>query len=188
MSESVARASWVKSVEDFWFNEVGPAGWFESNAVIDETIRTRFLAIHEQLAADFHPETAVSSADLAVATVIVLDQFPRNMFRGTPLAFSTDHFAVAVAREAIDRGFDSALDKHHRLFMYLPFEHSEKLCDQHRAVELIGNLGDSELLHYALAHRDIIARFDRFPHRNAILGRTSTPDEVEFLKQPDSAF
>jgi uncharacterized protein (DUF924 family) len=120
--------------------------------------------------------------------VIVLDQFPRNMFRGTPLAFATDHLALAVASEAIARGFDNVLDKHRRLFIYLPFEHSEKLDDQHRAVELISNLGDEELLQYAVAHRDIITRFGRFPHRNGILGRPSTTEEVEFLKQPGSAF
>jgi uncharacterized protein (DUF924 family) len=188
MSESTATVSWVKSVEHFWFSEIGADVWFKPNAAIDESIRTRFLAIHEQVVADFSPTTATSSADRAVASVIVLDQFPRNMFRGTPRAFATDHFALAVAREAIERGFDNVLDKHRRLFMYLPFEHSENLYEQHRAVELIGILGDSELLHYALAHRDIIARFGRFPHRNAILGRASTPEEVEFLKQPDSAF
>jgi uncharacterized protein (DUF924 family) len=188
MSESIARASWVKIVEHFWFNEIGAAAWFEPNAAIDGSVRSRFLAIHEQVVADFHPATATSSADRAVASVIVLDQFPRNMFRGTPLAFATDHLALAVASEAIARGFYNVLDKHRRLFMYLPFEHSEKLDDQHRAVELIGNLGDEELLQYAVAHRDIITRFGRFPHRNVILGRPSTTEEVEFLKQSGSAF
>src|SRR5271170_754359 len=98
MSESIARASWVKSVEHFWFSEIGAAAWFKPNAAIDETIRSRFLAIHEQVAAEFHPTTATSSADRAVASVIVLDQFPRNMFRGTALAFATDHLALAVSR------------------------------------------------------------------------------------------
>jgi uncharacterized protein (DUF924 family) len=188
MSESLAGASWVKIVEHFWFGEIGAAAWFEPNAAIDETIRSRFLAIHEQVATDFHPVTATSSAERALASVIVLDQFPRNIFRGTPLAFATDHLALAVAREAITRGFDNVHDKHRRLFMYLPFEHSEKLDDQRRAVELIGNLGDGELLQYAVAHRDIIARFGRFPHRNVILGRPSTTEEIEFLRQPGSAF
>ena len=105
------------------------------------------------------------------------------MFRGTALAFATDHLALAVARAAIARNLDHDLDKNRRLFLYMPFEHSENIADQQRAVELIGGLDDGELLHYAVAHRDIIARYGRFPHRNLILGRPSTSEEMEFLEQ-----
>jgi len=188
MSTPGTAAAWIASVESLWFNEVGEAAWFKAKPAVDEIVRTRFLESHEQAAADFDLATATGSAERAVATVIVLDQFPRNMFRGTPRAFATDHLALAAAGAAVEHGLDRGLDKHRRLFLYLPFEHSEKLSDQHRAVELVGRLGDGKLLRFALAHRDIVARFGRFPHRNAILGRPSTPEELEFLKQPNSAF
>ena len=125
---------------------------------------------------------------LIPTTIIVLDQFPRNMFRGTARSFATDRKAVEVARGAVARGFDESFDKDGRAFLYLPFEHSEELADQERAVELFTPLGDPEYTHYAVAHRDIIARYGRFPHRNALLGRTSTAEEEEFLRQPGSSF
>jgi len=183
MVKQKSGASWVDRVQAFWFEELKPSAWFEPNAEIDEIIRTRFLTTHRQVAADFDIVAATASADQSVASAIVLDQFPRNMFRGTALAFATDHLALAVARAAIDRNLDHDLDKNRRLFLYMPFEHSENIADQQRAVEFIGGLDDGELLHYAVAHRDIIARYGRFPHRNVILGRTSTPEEMEFLEQ-----
>jgi len=178
---------WVGEVLRFWFEELEREAWFRKSEVTDELIRSRFLNLHERVAA-LPADAALTSPRRALATVIVLDQFPRNMFRGTPRAFATDHKAVEVARGAVERGLDKAFDKDGRAFMYLPFEHSEDLADQERAVELFTPLGDAEYTRYAIAHRDIIARFGRFPHRNAILGRTSTPEEEEFLKQPGSAF
>ncbi len=181
-------AFWVDSVQAFWFTELDPAAWFKPDVKIDEAIRTRFFPIYTSLAADFDAVVAASSPHQAVASVIVLDQFPRNMFRGTPRAFATDHFALAAARAAIERELDKNLDKNRRLFLYLPFEHSEELCNQHRAVELVAALDDNEWLRYALAHRDIIARFGRYPHRNAVLGRASTPEEAEFLDRAINKF
>jgi uncharacterized protein (DUF924 family) len=187
MVKQKAGISWVDRVQGFWFEELGPSAWFEPNAEIDEIIRTRFLTTHLHVAAKFDVVAATASAEQSVASAVVLDQFPRNMFRGTALAFATDHLALAIAREAIDRKLDSNLDKNRRLFLYMPFEHSENIADQHRAVELIGGFDDGELLHHAVAHRDIIARYGRFPHRNLILGRPSTSEEMEFLEQTGDA-
>lgn len=178
---------WVEEVLKFWFEELGREAWFQKSDATDELIRSRFLELHERIAGE-SAEAALTSPRRALATIILLDQFPRNMFRGTARAFATDNKALEVARGAVERGLDKVLDKDGRAFMYLPFEHSEDLGDQERAVELFTPLGDDEYTRYAIAHRDIIARFGRFPHRNAILGRPSTPEEEEFLKQPGSSF
>ena len=130
----------------------------------------------------------LTDANKALAAVIVLDQFSRNMFRATPGAFANDAKALAIAQKAIAEGFAGALSGDERLFLYLPFEHQENVDAQARSVELISALGDPELTKYAQAHKDIIDRFGRFPHRNAILGRTSTAEELEFLKGQGSSF
>ena len=122
-----------------------------------------------------------------LARIVVLDQFPRNIFRGTPQAFATDALALAAARHAIASSYDRDWLRVEKIFGYLPFEHSEALADQELACELMRPLGE-EQYDYALRHKAIIERFGRFPHRNAILGRKSTPDEIEFLKQPGSGF
>jgi len=179
--------AWVGEVLRFWFEELAREAWFRESDVTDELIRSRFLKLHGKIAA-LPVDAAWSSPRRALATIIVLDQFPRNMFRGTPRAFATDTKARDVALGAVERGFDQSFDKDGRAFMYLPFEHSESLPDQEKSVELFTPLGDDEYTHYAIAHRDIIARFGRFPHRNAVLGRQSTPAEEEFLKQPGSSF
>lgn len=179
--------AWVEEVLRFWFEELPREDWFRKSDITDELIRSRFLTLHERIAA-LPAEAAWTDPRRALATILVLDQFPRNMFRGTPRAFATDTKARDVAVGAINRGFDKSFDKDGRAFMYLPLEHSENLADQERSVELFTPLGDAEYTHYAVAHRDIIARFGRFPHRNAVLGRTSTPEEEEFLKQPGSSF
>ncbi|WP_338089144.1 DUF924 family protein [Nannocystis pusilla] len=125
----------------------------------------------------------------ALALVILLDQFPRNMFRGTPEAFASDAKAREVANAALDAGHEHALTQEERLFLYLPLEHSEELADQERCVELMRALDETPMwLDYAVRHRDVIARFGRFPHRNAVLGRESTAEECEFLMQPGSSF
>jgi uncharacterized protein (DUF924 family) len=119
----------------------------------------------------------------------MLDQFPRNVFRGKPAAFSTDRVALDLAKSAVERGYDRELKTiHEKLFLFLPYEHSENLADQTKSVELISKLGDEEYTRYAEAHRAVIERFGRFPHRNEILGRSSTAAELEFLKQPGSTF
>ena len=157
------------------------------DAAVDAQIRDRFAPLIDQLAAQPVDE-ALTSADRALATVIVLDQFPRNVFRGTPRAFATDARALDVAKAAIDRGLDQELPADRRVFLYLPFEHSEALADQERCVELTAALGDEEYARYAVLHRDVIKRFGRFPHRNVMLGRTPTLEEITFLKEPGSSF
>jgi uncharacterized protein (DUF924 family) len=178
---------WVEDVLSFWFGELDREAWFRKSGSNDALIRDRFARVYDRAAAE-PVEAALTSPRRALATVIVLDQFSRNVFRGTPQAFATDAKAREVARGAVARGFDQAFDIHGRSFLYMPFEHSEDLGDQERAVALIGALGDEEYTRYALAHRDIIVRFGRFPHRNAVLGRVSTAEEQDFLRQPGSSF
>lgn len=162
----------------FW-RDVGPKGWFEKNVAIDDEIRRRFLAIHEAAAAGKLTNWE-ENAEGALALLILLDQFPRNMFRGEARAFATDPLARAVASRAILSGFDGALPDM-RGFFYLPFEHSENLADQERSITLYKTVGDNEGLKWANVHADIIRRFGRFPHRNAVLGRVTTPQEQAFL-------
>ncbi len=178
---------WVTEILHFWFVEIAREAWFRKDTAFDQRLRERFLPLHEQIAAQ--PICAcLSDAHAAAAAVIALDQFPRNMFRDTPRAFATDAQARAVAEAAIARGFAAVLPKDQRGFLYLPFEHAEDAEAQARSVALMATLGDEELVRWALAHKAIIDRFGRFPHRNAILGRSSTVEEVAFLAGPDSAF
>jgi len=186
-SAPTAQTNWADEVLRFWFIELHRQQWFAGGATLDEQIRSRFLDVHRIVAAA--PEDALlANAKTALAAVIVLDQFSRNMFRDAPDAFANDAKALAIAQKAIAKGFASALSGDERLFLYLPFEHQENVDAQARSVELISALGDPELTKYAQAHKDIIDRFGRFPHRNAILGRTSTAEEIEFLKGQGSSF
>jgi uncharacterized protein (DUF924 family) len=181
-------ARWVTRVLDFWFEELGRPDWFGKGKPIDGEIAARFQSTYDEISASAAPASLGADADTALAAVLVLDQFPRNIFRGTPGAFATDASARAVAEAAIGAGFDSALPLDRRLFLYLPFEHSEDVADQERAVKLISSLGDAEYTAYAEAHANVIRRFGRFPHRNAILGRLSTPEELTYLAEPGSGF
>jgi uncharacterized protein (DUF924 family) len=164
----------------FW-REAGPSRWFRKDADFDRSFRERFLAAHEAAARGALDEWA-RSPDGALALLILLDQFPRNAFRGTPRMFATDGKANSVAHAAIESGFDLQVDAQLRPFFYLPLMHSERLEDHDLCVELTGRIG-ADSARYALHHRDIIRRFGRFPHRNAILGRTSTPGEERFLEE-----
>lgn len=169
-----------EAVLRFWFEELKPKQWFTRDAQLDELIRRRFLSTYEE-AGRVDP-TALTQAREALAHVIALDQFPRNMFRGTPQAFATDPLALTIAQLAIASGLDAELDRPGRIFLYMPFQHSEDVNVQARSVELFAALGDEGSLDYARQHRQIIERFGRFPHRNAVLGRASTAEELEFLK------
>jgi uncharacterized protein (DUF924 family) len=180
-------AGWSEDVLGFWFGELPQDAWFTKSDATDVRIRERFLGLHRELAKNLPPE-AYTEPRVALAAIIVLDQFSRNMFRGTPAAFATDHLALDLAKTAVASGFDRDMTRDERLFVYLPFEHSEDPADQHQCVSLYTELADPELLKYAVAHKVIIDRFGRFPHRNAILNRTSTSEEIEFLKQPNSSF
>jgi len=182
-----ADEEWVGEVLRFWFDELGAEAWFRKDAAIGEVIRAHFLILYEVLA-KWPAHAALASPERALATVLVLDQFPRNLFRGSAQAFATDALARDVARRAIAKGFDAAVGKERRLFLYLPFEHSEEKADQARSVELIAGLGDPGLADWAVRHKAVVDRFGRFPHRNALLGRVSTPEEEDFLKEPGSSF
>jgi uncharacterized protein (DUF924 family) len=169
-----------REVLDFWFAR--EADWFRKSEAFDREVRDRFLGLLEKV-----PHEWLDRPRDCLARIIVLDQFPRNMFRGTPRAFATDALALEAARHALMKGYDVQYSRPEKIFAYLPFEHSESLADQELACGLMKPLAD-EQYRYAVAHRDIIARFGRFPHRNAILGRASTAAEIEFLKQPGSGF
>ncbi len=187
MPDVLQDDKWVGDVHRFWFEELAQADWFKKSDATDDAIRSRFMPVHGELMAQSgNPGSASPLAMLAA--IIVLDQFSRNMFRGTLRAFASDPAALRIARVMVDRGLDTALTKNQRLFAYLPFVHSENAADQARSVELMGELKDEELTKYAVAHKVIIDRFGRFPHRNAILGRPSTEDEIAFLKEPNSSF
>jgi uncharacterized protein (DUF924 family) len=163
----------------FWL-AAGHERWFEHDDAFDAEIRARFAATYEDAAAG-RLRAWEDEPQSALALVIVLDQFPRNMFRGSARAFDTDALARAAAERAIARGFDRKIAMPERVFFYLPFEHSEASADQERSVALIGATGDADLRKWAELHADIIRRFGRFPHRNALLGRTTTADEQAFL-------
>jgi uncharacterized protein (DUF924 family) len=163
----------------FW-REAGPDRWYDRDEAFDSAIRTRFLPTYEAAAAG-DLSGWETTADGALALLLVLDQFPRNMFRDDARAYAADPLARAVADRAIARGFDQQVDAGERSFFYLPFEHSEETADQARCLALHHALGDADSLKWAELHADIIARFGRFPHRNAVLGRETTPDEQTFL-------
>jgi uncharacterized protein (DUF924 family) len=171
---------WVDRVLRYWFEELTPQDWFTRSVAVDADIRSRFGALHERLQHVSSQE--LSTPPACLAAVIVLDQFPRNMFRGSPRSFATDALALSIAQRAIVAGFDRQLDGKRRVFLYMPFQHSEDQATQARSLELFGALDDAETLDYARQHKDIVERFGRFPHRNAVLGRESTREEREFLE------
>lgn len=178
--------AWVGEVIRFWFEELTEDHWFARSDDLDAQIRKRFLTLHEQLVAD--DGFGVAAPRPLLAAAIVLDQFSRNMFRGTPRAYAADAIARRLARTAIEQGFDAAMKKQERLFLYLPFEHSEDREDQAMSLQLFERLGHEEWTRHAMAHKVIIDRFGRFPHRNATLNRTSTADEIALLKEPMGSF
>lgn len=180
-------------VLDFWFNETDRQNWFERSDAFDQVIRDRFAEAIETARgggfADWH-----DTARGCLAVIILIDQLSRNIYRESPLAWSADDVGLSCTRRALVQAYDAGLGLDERKFLYMPLMHSEALADQEQCVELFRTLAaegaaDGELsLEFAIRHRDIIARFGRFPHRNEILGRESTPEELEFLKEPNSAF
>lgn len=184
MSEAVPDAG---AVLDFWFRELVPADWWSAREAVDALIRARFLGLHASAArAELYAWRRTPRGRLA--EVIVLDQFSRNIHRGTPGAFAQDAQALVLAQEAVAAGADAALAPAERAFLYMPYMHSESPAIHALAVALFATPGLEENLDAELRHRAIIERFGRYPHRNAILGRASTPDEIAFLQQPGSRF
>ena len=178
------RLATIDEVLDFWV-AAGPERWFAKDEAFDEACRRRFLLTHEAAARGDLNEWELTPRG-ALALCLLLDQFPRNMFRGARRVYRTDAAAVMVADRAIERGHDKRVEPALRRFFHLPFMHSEELAEQERSVALNEALGEEDSIKWARHHRDIIARFGRFPHRNAILGRESTPEEKAFLAQEDA--
>ncbi|MCP4922764.1 MAG: DUF924 domain-containing protein [bacterium] len=176
-----------ETILDFWFSDRVRPLHFEKSEDFDKEIRDRFLSAHEEASKGLLTEWQ-QTAQGCLALVILLDQFPRNMFRGTPQSFASDRKAISVVNVAIGKRFDSSLPQEQCAFLYMPFMHSEDLGEQKFCVELYENLGVESNLQYAVAHLKIVERFGRFPHRNTILGRASTSDEIEFLKEDGSSF
>lgn len=188
----------VDEILEFWFGSSQSLDygkerslWFTKKPEFDRELSDRFFSTYQQ-AATGELDNWQDSPQSCLALILLLDQFPRNMFRGTPKSFATDSKARAIANNAVNQGFDQCLLPVQRWFIYLPFEHSENIADQQRCVDLFATLqGDpasASTIDYALRHKSVIERFGRFPHRNKILGRETTPAEAEFLKQPGSSF
>lgn len=191
----------VRAILTFWFGDPTDPGseygyqrrcWFRKDPAFDETIRQRFLTDYEQAAAGEWDDWQ-SDRYSCLALILLLDQFPRNLFRGDRRGYATDDQALATAHYAIAQKYDQTLLAVERMFIYLPFEHSENMADQAISINLFEQLssqlpGFESTLDYAYRHREVIAHFGRFPHRNQILGRTSTASELEFLQQPGSRF
>ena len=190
--------SQVEEILHFWFGQPDEPSygkqlefWFTKKSDFDQEVRTHFLENYEQDVAG-QLDHWQKSPKSCLALILLLDQFPRNMFRGTAQAFATDPQALSCAQHAVATGFDQELLTVERWFIYLPFEHSENLEHQHQCVELFATLSNdpdsAATIDYAVRHRSVIERFGRFPHRNEILGRATTPEEAEFLKQRGSSF
>lgn len=178
MTDTHAVQDGTSEILDYWLREVGPAGWWQRSDATDAEIAKRFQPLWEA----WRSRTAASflgSAEDALAGVILFDQFSRNMFRGHADAFSTDALAIAIANGAIDKGYDKAVAADQRIFFYVPFQHSEDIADQKRSIALFTALGQDDALEFARKHHDVVERFGRFPHRNAVLGRHDRPGEAE---------
>lgn len=176
-----------EEILDFWFGELTFEQWFKPIPGFDEMIRARFGETHLALARGVGDDWR-ASPETRLAAIIALDQFPRNIYRGTAHAFATDGLALQEARLALAAKVDDALSKEQRIFLYLPFEHSEDMADQNRSVVLFSDLHMEEVTSYAERHRMVIREFGRFPHRNAVLGRKSTEAELNYLAMPGSGF
>ncbi len=187
-----------EEVLEFWFGKPDSEDygqprqvWFRKNKEFDEEVKSRFLSIYQQ-AVEGQLQHWEETAEGCLALIIVFDQLPRNMFRNKPEAFASDYLALKYANKAIEQNFDSSLLPIQRWFIYIPFEHSENLEDQRTCVQLFSSLEhhpeSANTIDYARRHLEVIERFGRFPHRNIILGRESTQEELEFLQQPGSSF
>ena len=178
--------TWVGDVLGFWFGSVGPERWFARSDEVDQAIRERFFDLHGRLLEG--DAEGLDGPRPLLAAIVVLDQFSRNLFRGSARAFAADPLARHLADRAITLGLDRGMSDAERLFVYLPFEHSEDRGDQARSLDLIAKLGNDGWTRYAEAHKALIDRFGRFPHRNDALGRTSTPEELAAMQQPMGSF
>jgi uncharacterized protein (DUF924 family) len=177
----------IEKVINFWFDEIDPANWWKKDINFDQMITDRFLAIHDKATQCELYEWRESPLG-RVAEVIVLDQFSRNIHRNNALSFANDSLALCLAQEAVRAGIDRKLKNNEKAFLYMPFMHSESTMIHEIAVGLFSEPGLESNLDFELKHKQIIDQFGRFPHRNEILGRRSTPDEVKFLQKSGSSF
>jgi uncharacterized protein (DUF924 family) len=175
-------ADWARQILAFWFEEHGDSDWFGGGPEFDAKVTERFAGWRDALRSQ-PVEAFTAHADTALAAIVLFDQVPRNAFRGTAEAFATDHIALNIARHAVELGLDAGLTKDQKLFLYLPFEHSENEADQRESVRLISGLGDQRWLQFALDHQAMIERFGRFPHRNEALGRADRDGEAEAVSK-----
>jgi uncharacterized protein (DUF924 family) len=176
-----------QAILEFWFEEIDSAKWWVKDESFDEMIRSRFMEVHHQANCCELFRWRESSPG-RLAEIIVLDQFSRNMFRGKPESFASDSLALALSQEAVSAGADKTLSQVEKSFLYMPFMHSESLIVHETAEELFRLSGAEGTLNFEIKHKEIIERFGRYPHRNDILGRESTLEEINFLKQSGSSF
>ena len=185
--ESAQNRNMHEDILKFWFEEIKPAQWWAKDAAFDQSVRARFSGVHARAArCELFAWRAQTRGRLA--EIIVLDQFSRNLYRDSPLAFASDPLALALAQEALAARAEAALNPVERSFLYLPFMHSESLAIHDVAMQLYRKNGIQGNLDFEIRHKNIIERFGRYPHRNAVLGRVSTHEEIEFLKQPGFGF
>ena len=198
MAEATSLLGDLDAVNEFWFGAPDGSGafearpiWFKSTTDFDAELRDKFLAVHERAAAGAYDALA-GTPFRALALLILLDQFPRNAFRGTPRMFATDAKALALAERAVALDFDRQVHHAPRVFFFTPYEHAEDKDVQRRSLALAPRLADApdfeRTKFYIERHAEIVLRFGRFPHRNAVLGRASTPEEIAFLEEPHSSF
>lgn len=180
-------AARIDEILNYWFKELSPKDWFKADPERDAEMARRFRPAYEQLATGVPPDL-LAEPEGFLAAILLLDQFPRNLFRGEAPAFATDGLALDLAKRAIAEGIDRRLTPEQRSFVYMPFQHSEQKADQARSIELFTALGNQLNLDFAMRHKEIVDRFGRFPHRNEILGRRSTDEEAAFLREPGSSF
>jgi uncharacterized protein (DUF924 family) len=184
------RDSGIKGPEEvvgYWCETLSAKDWWQSTPELDARVSEQFAATHLALSREVRPEWR-ADPQARLAAIIVLDQFPRNMYRASPMAFATDWIARREARLALEAGADKQVDYGRRHFFYMPFEHCEELADQDVSVELFEAHGDEMYLDYAVRHREVIAEYGRFPHRNVFLGRVSTREEEAYLAEPGAGF
>ena len=173
-------SDWAAAVLAFWFDEVGEQAWFTAGQALDVQVAARFGDLNDRLARGLIVPRLDSPQEV-LAAILVLDQFSRHLYRGSPRAYACDARARELTRHAIENGLDAVLGAHERLFVYMPLQHSEDRQDQAESVRLFEALGDERWTAFAVAHRNVVERFGRFPHRNPVLGRVSTPEELQAI-------
>jgi uncharacterized protein (DUF924 family) len=187
MSDRPIDQAEARAVLDYWLKEISPDLWFKRDDALDEEIRAKFTDLYNRAVAGELAHWRKTPQG-CLGEIILLDQFSRNLFRDDPRAYAMDNQARKIMEQALARGYDAGMSQDERRFLYMPLQHSEDAADQLRSVDLYRTLEDDATFQFTILHQEIIARFGRFPHRNAALGRESTVEEIDFLNQPNSSF